>query len=89
MSMPFSTEGKLVPACGGTEQTFTVNGRRWLYCWHPRSGRHAYLDVDNDRVVWNRSFHPVTAPDLEFEEEAMPPPRPAPRVEPEPDPFYW
>lgn len=81
--------GKLVPACGGAEQPFTVKGRRWLYCWHPSSGRHAYLDVDNDRVVWNRCFHPVTAPHLEFEEEAMIPPRPAPRVEPEPDPFYW
>ena len=67
--------GKLVPACGGQEQPFTVNGRRWLYCWHPRSNRHCYLDVDHDRVVWNRSFHPAFAPELE---DVIEPPRPQP-----------
>lgn len=82
--------GPLLPACGGTEQPFTVNGRRWLYCWHPASGTHCYLDVDNDRPVWNRSFHPAFAPEHEFEAEALRPvPRPR-RVDPEPiEDFYW
>lgn len=39
----------LVPACGGAEKPFTVSGRQWLYCYHPASGRHCYLDLDNDR----------------------------------------
>lgn len=60
------TTDALVPACGGAEKPFVVNGRRWLYCWHPRSGRHCYLNLDTDIAVWNRSFHPVTAPELEF-----------------------
>ncbi|WP_134019320.1 hypothetical protein [Modicisalibacter xianhensis] len=82
--------GPLLPACGGTEQTFTANGRRWLYCWHPASGSHCYLDVDNDRPIWNRSFHPTFAPDLEFEVEATPP-IPWPRVAKvdEMEDFYW
>lgn len=68
-------DGPLVAASGGAEQPFTVNGRRWLYCWHPRSNRHCYLDLDNDRPVWNRSFHPAFHPELEFESERQPPPR--------------
>lgn len=57
--------GALVPACGGCETPFTVNGRTWLYCWDPDSGRHYYLDVDNDIVVVNRNFHPAWSPELE------------------------
>ncbi len=59
----------LVPACGGTEQPFTVNGRKWLYCYHPASGKHCYLDMGNDIAVWHRSFHPVHAPEFEFVSE--------------------
>ncbi len=56
----------LVPACGGAEKPFTVSGRQWLYCYHPASGRHCYLDLDNDRPVWHRGFHPAFHPELEF-----------------------
>lgn len=56
----------LIAACGGSEKPFLVNGRRWLYCWHPRSGRHCYLNMETDTAVWHRSFHPVFAPEYEF-----------------------
>ena len=55
----------IIPACGGTEPVSVINGRRWQYCYHPASGRHCYLDVDNDVVTWHRSFHPAFAPELE------------------------
>jgi len=61
--------GNLVPACGGTEQPFTVNGVRWQYCWDPESGRHAYLNLDTDLAVFNREFHPVWAPEKMYEED--------------------
>lgn len=64
--------GRLVPACGGTEHPFTVNGRRWLYCWHPRSGRHCYLNIDTDVAVWNPNFHPAHAPEYEHVAPVMP-----------------
>lgn len=63
--MPLDYDGPLVPACGGTEEPFTVNGRRWLYCWHRRSKRHCYLNLDTDIAVWNSSFHPAWAPEFE------------------------
>ncbi len=62
---------QLVPACGGTEAPFVVNGRRWVYCYHPATRRHAYLDLDNDRIVWNRAFHPAWSPEYEFVPEEM------------------
>ncbi len=65
--------GQLIPACGGTEQPFVVNGRTWLYCYHPRSGRHVYLDVDRDVTIWNRNFHPVDAPLYELEPDDLAP----------------
>ena len=38
-----------VPACGGKERPFiTRNGRRVLYCFNPRSERHAYINLDTD-----------------------------------------
>jgi len=41
-----------VPACGGTETPFTTRtGRRLLYCYNPAQWRHAYLDVDQDRIL--------------------------------------
>lgn len=62
----------LIPACGGTETPFTVKGRRWLYCWQPSTGRHCYLDLDNDVPVLNRAFHPAWAPQFEHVPEALP-----------------
>lgn len=45
-------QGDWVPASGGTEVPFTTRGgRRLLYCWQPRSGRHAYLDLDSDVIL--------------------------------------
>ncbi|OSZ33053.1 hypothetical protein BVZ28_13640 [Alcaligenes faecalis] len=64
--------GALVPASGGTEQPFTVNGRRWLYCWDTETKQHCYLDLDNDIPVWNRSFHPAWAPQFEHAQEELP-----------------
>lgn len=83
--------GTFVPACGGTEQPFTVNGRSWLYCYHPFSQRHCYLDLDNNKPVWNRSFHPSFHPELEHQDEpadAIAYPG-APGSEEEIESFYW
>ena len=63
----------IVPACGGTEPISVINGRRWLYCFQPSSGKHCYLDVDNDLITWNRSFHPAFSPELEGTEEELQP----------------
>ena len=41
-------QGNWVPACGGTEQPFTMSRVRLLYCYQPSSGRHAYLNLDTD-----------------------------------------
>lgn len=60
----------IVPACNQTEKPFLVNGRRWLYCYDTVLQKHGYLDVDNDFMVWNRSFHPAFAPEFEFTPEA-------------------
>ncbi len=41
-----------VPACGGMEVPFASRGGyRLLYVWNPKTGAHAYLDVDADRVL--------------------------------------
>lgn len=60
-----------IPACGETEPIFTVNGRRWQYCWNPATGQHRYLDVSTDRIVDNAQFHPTHAPQFEFECNAL------------------
>ena len=45
-------QGPWVPAAGGTEQPFVSrSGTRLLYCYQPRSGRHAYLNLDTDLVL--------------------------------------
>lgn len=45
-------EPKWIPANGGTETPFTTrSGRRLLYVWDTRSGRHAYLDCQTDIVL--------------------------------------
>lgn len=82
----------VVPACGGTEQPFVVNGRRWLYVYHSADHKHGYYDLDNDRLVWHRQFHPAFAPEFEFEpDETLHRPMPAQGSSaPEPSPgFYW
>lgn len=41
-----------IPACGGTEVPFpTKSGRRLLYAFNPWSGKHAFIDVEADRVL--------------------------------------
>ncbi len=67
----------LLPACGGTEQPFTVNGKRWLYCWCPELGKHAYLNLDTDVAVWNRQFHPAWSPEYEHIPESESPRTPS------------
>jgi hypothetical protein len=48
----WKAEGHWVPAAGGTEVPFrTRGGARLLYCWQPRSGRHAYMDCDSDIIL--------------------------------------
>ncbi|RCW63981.1 hypothetical protein DET61_11622 [Marinobacter nauticus] len=59
----------VVPACGGTEPISVIKGRRWQYVYQPSSGRHGYLDVDNDLITWHRSFHPAFAPQFEGQSE--------------------
>ena len=49
---PWKSQGEWVPACGGLETPFiSRSGRRLLYCWQPRSGKHAYIDVGSDMVL--------------------------------------
>jgi hypothetical protein len=50
--------GPIYPACGGTEEPFTVNGTTWLYVWQPSSGCHGYLNMTTDVVEWNSEFSP-------------------------------
>jgi hypothetical protein len=41
-----------VPAHGGTETEFTARtGKRLLYCYNPRLGRHAFLDLGSDIIL--------------------------------------
>ena len=41
-----------LPANGGTETPATYrNGRRLLYVFNPKLGRHAYLDCQTDTVL--------------------------------------
>lgn len=48
----WKAEGNWVPASGGTEVPFlTRSGKTLLYCYQPRSGRHAYLDVGSDVIL--------------------------------------
>ena len=48
----WKAQGAWTPACGGTEVPFTTRtGRRLLYCWQQRSGRHAYLDLGSDIIL--------------------------------------
>lgn len=48
----WKAQGDWVPASNGTEQPFTArSGARLLYCWQPRSGLHAYLDLGTDLIL--------------------------------------
>lgn len=38
-----------VPACGGAEEPFTYNGKRYLYMWNITTGQHAYYCANDDR----------------------------------------
>ena len=50
-------QGDWFPANNGTEVPFrTRGGRRLLYCYQPRTGRHAYLDMDSDYIVPNEEI---------------------------------
>lgn len=41
-----------VAANGGMELPFnTRTGRRLLYCYNPKQGRHAYLDLGTDIIL--------------------------------------
>lgn len=47
-----ASQGRWVPACGGTETPFTTrSGARLLYCWQPSTGKHAYLNVETDLIL--------------------------------------
>ena len=39
-----------VPACGGTEVPFTVDGTRYLYVYNPAIGESGYLNLDTDVI---------------------------------------
>ena len=43
--------GRLVPACGGTEKPFTCKGYRLLYCWDMGTNKHVYLNLGTDMVL--------------------------------------
>lgn len=48
----WKVDGEWVPAAGGTETPFlTRSGAKLLYCYQPRSGRHAYLDCSTDLIL--------------------------------------
>jgi hypothetical protein len=79
----------IVPACGGTEPISVINGRRWQYEFQPSTGRHGYLDVDNDLITWHRSFHPAHSPELELCAEPPLPERCDAIKQPEEMTLYW
>jgi hypothetical protein len=48
----WKVQGEWLPAANGTEMPFTArSGARLLYCFQPRSGRHAYLDLGTDLIL--------------------------------------
>lgn len=48
----WKAEGDWQPASGGSEKPFaTQSGKRLQYVYQPRSGRHAYLDADDDVIL--------------------------------------
>jgi hypothetical protein len=50
-----------VPANGGYETACTYRtNRRLLYCYNFATGRHAYLDLDQDRVLTDQEAQVAT-----------------------------
>lgn len=48
----WKAQGAWVPGGGGSEEPFIArSGARLLYCYQPRSGRHAYLDMGTDLIL--------------------------------------
>jgi len=48
----WKAQGEWIPACGGTETPCHYrSGAKLLYCYQPRSGRHAYLDCNTDIIL--------------------------------------
>jgi len=45
-------QGNWVPACGGTELPFTSrSGIRMQYLYQASTGKHAYIDLGQDRIM--------------------------------------
>jgi|DEB0MinimDraft_3_1074331.scaffolds.fasta_scaffold217237_3 hypothetical protein len=40
-----------IPACGGTEKPFTVQGKVYLYMWNWQTREHAYYCQTDDMFV--------------------------------------
>jgi hypothetical protein len=48
----WKSQGDWVPANNRTEEPFkTRSGYTLLYCFQPRSGKHAYLNVETDMIL--------------------------------------
>ena len=46
-----------VAACGGTEKPFTTKtGHRVQYMFQPLTGKHAYLNLENDLFISNEEL---------------------------------
>lgn len=50
------TSASWVPACGGTEQPFTVKGKTVQYMWNTRTGEHAYYLRGADVFLTDEEF---------------------------------
>ncbi len=54
----WKADGPWIPASGGTEAPVrTRSGVRLLYCYQPRSGAHAYLDLGTDMFLTDDEAH--------------------------------
>jgi hypothetical protein len=52
IDMKSPEQGNWYPACGGTETPFiSRSGKRLQYMYQPRTGNHAYMDVDCDMII--------------------------------------
>jgi hypothetical protein len=48
----WKNDGEWIPGCNRTEVPFiSRSGVRLLWCYQPRSGRHAYLNCDTDMIL--------------------------------------
>jgi hypothetical protein len=45
-----------VPACGGTEKPFSVNGTMYLYCFNAATHEHAYMNLGTDMIELDPPF---------------------------------